>query len=636
MVKRTVFAALCAAGLAAQALAYITFPNADKSYDIYSAAAWGDTAYPTTSDTILINEKNATYTFSQDMTFGFLYFNGANMKIDLTSTPGRKITLSNSGSCFYPYSDGKSLELAGGYYYASNGGKLICITTTKDMNPNTSITLSSGVIVTNAGSVHVKNGPRWGTGPALKMKGGAKLYANAYDNYYPGAVDYTFTGDPTELGVSADIADGAQLVILNSIATGGGVMLVRGEGTLVKTIPANGNAGNVTVGSDSNNVVHVTDNAQFLVAGTLITGNSRAVTNSCLFVDDGGYFEAGGTTYMGSYGQGSGFNNSIIAGPGGTFCAKGRTYVYGTNNCIVASNGTVQLRNSLSLGGKQTDRGCTLKLYGPSAVLEFTNYASFLASGSGHRFILDGGATYSTSSSLYMSTGTSDVSGAYTSNTVEIVNGSHLTMTDSIWMRNYAGDVVAANGNTVRVASGGELTCKALYVYCADNTVVVSNGTLTCSHANGLHCGDQISNKDGTIVVPTTGARVILEGETPLVRSTDNGSTAYFRDGTKVIFRPSPNGFTTSAALMSFGTYSTDGTASLVFEGLEEVRKNLDHTVTYTLAEARYSTGKVAFTDEQLAAAEGLVDGCRLYKSADGKLLLLRIRANRGTVFAIR
>ena len=40
----------------------VNFPNADKSYDIYSAAAWGDTAYPDTTTTILINEKNATYT----------------------------------------------------------------------------------------------------------------------------------------------------------------------------------------------------------------------------------------------------------------------------------------------------------------------------------------------------------------------------------------------------------------------------------------------------------------------------------------------------------------------------------------------------------------------------------------------
>ena len=620
--------------LSAQA---VTFPNADGSYDIASSAAWGDTAYPTTSTTILINKSNATYNFSADMSFGFLYFNGSNMKIDLTATPERKITLNDSGSCFFPYSDGKSLELAGGYYYASNQGQFVCITTTYDKNPNTSITLSGGVIVTNAGVVKVKNGPRWGTGPALKMKGGAKLYTKGYSNNYPGAVNYSFTADPTELGVSADIADGAQLISSgdSSFNTGGGVMLVRGEGTLVKTLTGSTpgtKSGNIIVGSDSNNVLHVTDKAQFIVAGTIITGNAKAVTNACIYVDNDGYME-GNTVYLGSYGNGYGHDNGIIAGPGGTFCAKNIVYANGTNNYLVASNGTLQL-NKLSLGGNRTDRGAMLKLYGPSASMTTASFPSFFSSGSGHRFIMDGGATYTTAEPLYISSGTSNESGAYTSNTVEIVNGASLTMSESVWMRSYAAETVAAHGNTMRVASGGTLTCKSLYVYCSDNTVIASNGTIICTHANGFHCGGNLTK--GDTIIPTTGARVILEGENPLIRGNDSSSTGYFLDDTKVIFRPSPNGFTTSTALMSFGTYSTAADASIAFEGLEEVQKNLEHTAIYTLAEARASGGTAPFTAAQLAAATGLIDGCRLYKSDDGKRLLLRIRANRGTVFTVR
>ena len=264
-----------------------------------------------------------------------------------------------------------------------------------------------------------------------------------------------------------------------------------------------------------------------------------------------------------------------------------------------------------------------------------SSIASLITKGSGHRFLLDGYATNSVSSSFYIANGTSDESGAYTSNTVEIVNGSMLELTnDNLYTRNYANGTVAANGNTVRIASGGKLRCREFVLCCADNTLVVSNGTLECFFSDALMCGG--TQTGGSISVPTTGARVILEGENPLICSTGSSGTAYFRDGTKVIFRPSPNGFTTSAALMSYTSYSTDGTATLAFEGLADVQKNLRRTAIYTLAEARGASGTVAFTDEQLAAATGLIDGCRLYKSDDGKRLLLRIRANRGTVFTVR
>ena len=628
----TSFAALLAMPFA---LFGVTFPNADKSYDIYSAAAWGDTAYPDTTTTIMITEKNATYTFSEDMTFGMLYFNGANMKIDLTSTPERKITLTSASSCIYPYSDSKSIELAGGYYYASNRGQFVCITTTYDKNPNTSITLSSGVIVTNAGVVKVKNGPIWGTGPALIMKSGAKLYATGYTStYFPGEVAYTFTGDPTETGVSADISGGAQLfktVESGEFRTGSGVMLVRGEGTLVNVL-----AGSARIGSESNSVLHVTDNAQFLVAGTIRLSDSVSASNGRLYIDNGGHVECA-TAYIGGWGKSYGMDHHLIAGPGGSFRATNIVYLNGTNESVVVSNGTLRL-NKLSLGNFTTDRGNMLKLYGPSASLVFdttSSFASFLASGSGHRFVMDGGATYSTSQPLYISSGRSNVSGTYTSNTVEIVNGSKLTMTESLWMRNYAAEIIAANGNTVRVASGGELECRSFQLCSADNTLVISNGTVTCVNATAFKAGDTQSNKDDTIVVPATNGCVILEGETPLLRGTDSAGKAYFRQ-MELRFHPSPSGFTTSAALVSFPLYDSNDTASLAFEGLEEVRKNLEKTATYTLLEATHANGTVSFTDAQIAAATGLSAGCTLYKSADNKRLLLRIRPDKGAVLVVR
>ena len=467
------------------------------------------------------------------------------------------------------------------------------------------------------------------------MKGGAKLYARGFDNRYSGPVESSYTADPTETGVCVDISDGAQFfagvdrVSGNAFYSGGGVMLVRGADTLCRIT-----AGYAYVGyHNDNSVLHVTDGAQLVSTNeSMLICNSAARRNVSLYVDDGGSATAN-VVYLGSWSS-FGQDMHMVAGPNGTIDIRSRLYVAGTNNYVVVSNGTLRLAN-ITFGFKNTDRELELKLYGPSAHLDISSIASLFASGSGHRFVLDGGAVHETSSSFYFANGSSATSGAYTSNTVEIVNGSRLVMGDSFYTRNYANGTVAANGNTVRVASGGELACKSFQLACADNTVVLSNGTLSCSFSDAFVCSSDQHNKENTLIVPTTGARVILEGENPLLQGTGSSSTAYFRYGAKIIFRPSLNGFSTAAALMSFGTYSTDGTATLVFEGLEEVQRNLTHTATYTLAEARKSAGTVAFTDAQLAAAEGLPSGCTLYRSSDNKRLLLRVRPDKGYVISI-
>ena len=640
MKSKTLFVLSLAACLAARAATYNIFPNADGSFDLASVEAW-DGNFPY-AECAVLNNADAVYGVSTNVTFQVIDFAGARMTIDLSATPERKVTVQTSDSAFYPYYNGASLTLKGGFYYFPSYGKFAACSTTLDTTTSTSITLSDGVVVTNAGTVWAKNATTWAGGPALVMKGGAKLYSRGLDSRYSGPVEYSYTGDPTETGVCIDISDGAQFITGvnrvsgNVLYTGGGVMLVRGEGTLFQNI---GNGYTYVGYQNDNAVLHVTDGARFIATNEAVSiCNHAARRNVRLYVDNGGSATAH-VVYLGGLGKNkSGKDQHLIAGPGGTinvnFTSKSRLYVTGTNNYVVVSNGTLNL-SGLTFGSATTDRGHEFKIYGPSATLGMSSISSLIAGGSGHRFVLDGGANIS-NDSFYFANGTSDESGTYTSNTVEIVNNSKLALSTDIYFRNYAASVVAANGNTLRIATGGELNCRKVFLWCEDNTIVISNGTLTAFSYEALTCGGTTTSSQSGITVGTSGARVILEGENPLLRGTNTSAKAIFNDGTKVIFRPSPNGFTTSAALMSFVTYATDGTASLAFEGLADVQKNLRRTAIYTLAEARGASGTVAFTDEQLAAATGLIDGCRLYKSDDGKRLLLRIRANRGTVFTVR
>ncbi|MBR0056980.1 MAG: hypothetical protein IJP66_06585 [Kiritimatiellae bacterium] len=592
----------------------------NNSFDLASSATYSGGSLPATGDTVRLVGAN-TWTCSADMTFAQFYFSASGQTIDLSATPSRTITLGGT-TCFYPWGSGRSLSLVGGTYYALAKG-IVNIAG----EGVSRMSLSGGVVVTNAGDVAVRKKDAADTaGAALSLAGAGTLFETAGDfrDYYNGEVAYPYTADPAETGVGLDISHGARLLVSAKTFQPSGVALVRGDGSSLEVAKDYAYIGLQLAGT----ILHVTDGATFTAGGTTHIPNNAANGGNHLRVDDGATASLQ-TVYLGSW-NAYGHDNWLEAGPGGTITTAGELHVAGTNNHVVVSNGTLSVA-SCNIGCNPTDRGHELRVYGASASLTHPSLGLVFGQGSGHRFSIDGGAAISIPGDFYFARGGTDAGGTNTANTVEVENGATLAVGRHILFRNYNGDWVAANGNTLRVASGGRVTCADLRLRSIGNTVCVSNGTIICS--GEFICGGEESGNNG-LVVATSGGRVILEGSTPRI---EGAGACRLNDGVTLVFRSSESGFTTESALLSFPGFATDGTASLAFEGLEALVRELDAATTYTLAEATGANGRVAFTDAQIAAANAaLPEGCRVAVSADGKSLVLKVSPIIATTLVVR
>ena len=606
----------------------LPFPNADGSFDLASSEAWGAT-FPGLSDVVQLNDKDATYDVSKDLSIAQIYFNRSGQTIDLSGHSDVTVTLSGSTG-IYPYSNGNSLSLVGGKYYFENKGMLVVTSTGWGTNPNNHMQLSGGVVVTNVGNVRLRYSGTSVASPSLSLSGaGTVLDAMGFVDNYSGPVAYSYTGDPTEEGVGLDISGGARFTI--HYASGydyfkpSGVTIVRGEGSVLESTTSYSYIGLVRAGT----IVHVTDKGTFKAATLLIPNNDNS--NNHLYVDDGGTAQFS-VVYIGGWGT-SGADNWLEVAPGGSVDVGTQLYMAGTNNHVVVSNGTLHVGTSSMIGKNPTDRGHELKVYGPGAMIDDPSLFYIFAAGSGHRFTIGGGASVSIAKSTYISNGTTDADGTNTAHTVEILDGSRLDITGNFNFRSYD-STVAANGNTLRIASGGEMTCTRMVLRCVENSIVISNGTLCCSDASqSLLCGGDENNGKGH-VVSARGNRIVFEGEMPRLYGPGQASIS---DDSTLVFRPSTNGFTTTSALMSFSTISIDSSTSLVFEGIDELRKSLKKSKTFILLEATGDTGAVGLSDAKIAAANAtLPEMCALSMSSNRKRLLLKVTALRGSTIYIR
>ena len=623
--------ATCLCAVLSAGAAMFPFPNADGSFDLASPDAWGE-AFPGQSDSVQLNDKDATYTVSADLSVAQIYFNRSGQTIDISGRPGVTVSLLSTfpGSGIYPYSNGNSLSLVGGKYDFANKGQLVVTSTSFNTNPNNHMQLSGGVVVTNVGNVRLRNGGTSTASPLLSLSGaGTVLDAmGLYDNY-SGPVLYSYTGDPTEEGVGIDISGGARLT--THFETGyeyfkpSGVTIVRGEGSMLESTKSYSYIGSLQAGT----IVHATDKGTFKAATLLIPNTDKR--NNHLYVDDGGVAQLS-TLYLGGWGT-SGADNWLEAGPGGSVSVSGIIYMAGTNNHVVVSNGTLQVGSSSTIGKNATDRGHELKVYGPDATISDPSLYYIFSNGSGHRFTIGGGASVSIGKSTYLTNGTTDADGTNTAHTVEILDGSRLDIAGNFNFRSYDG-TVAANGNTLRIASGSEMTCSRMVLRCVENSIVISNGTLCCSDADqSMYCGGNENNGKG-LVVSARDNRVVFEGETPRLFGYGQASII---DDSKLVFHPSTNGFATTSALMSFSTISIGASASLVFEGLDELQRSLKKSKTFILAEATGNTGAVGLSDARIAAVnETLPEMCVLSMSSDRKRLLLKVTALRGNAIYLR
>ena len=599
----------------------------NNSYDLAAPATCSGGVLPAASDTVRLASGQATYTCSEDITFGMIYFSGSGQTIDLSATPGRTITLGGS-SGIYPYGNNRSLALVGGKYFFSNKGTL---QVTVSSNPNTRVSLSGGVVVTNVGTVKIRNVATDSTGPTLSLAGsGTVLDAFSIDDDYSGPISYSYTGDPMETGVGIDVSGGARIRThasgpYGSCFSPSGVMIVRGEGAGIEaTTRGYAYIGNKQPGT----IVHITDGGSFTSEIDLFISEGAARGDNHLRVDNGGTANLKSVNISGRNDKPNGTNNWLEVVSGGSVTVGSDVSLCGTNQHVVVSNGTLSVAGNLKIGNFISDRGHEVRISGASSSL-VNNKGYFFYSGSGHRFTLDDGAVLSRGD-IYFTNGATDAADGRHADTLEVLGGASLTM-GRLYFRDYGAARAASNGNTLRVASYGSVSCTSITLRCADNTVSISNGTVVCTES--FSAGGNETSNNGT-VYPSSGDRVILEGETPRLACSGTGT---FNDGVTILFHPSASGFTTTAPVLTFANIVSDGTAVLSFEGIRQLQKTLRETKTYTLAEATGAKGSVGFTDAQIAAAnETLPEKCHIGKSPDGKRLLLKVSVELPTRFIVK
>ena len=132
----------------------------------------------------------------------------------------------------------------------------------------------------------------------------------------------------------------------------------------------------------------------------------------------------------------------------------------------------------------------------------------------------------------------------------------------------------------------------------------------------------------------------MLKGRQPLLDAT-NGGTIYFRSNTTVRVEMPTNGFANAEqALVRAKAWSSDGTTTFEFAGLEEHRETLEKPVTYTLfefvdpAQSWYYPFGTDAEEAALQAAIAPYPRCRIFKE-DGKVKL-RVAPDKGLMLIIR
>ena len=629
--KINVFMVLAAGAVVASAFSAFGVTVAttadNNSYDLAAPATYSGGVLPAASDTVRLASGQATYTCSEDVTFGMIYFSGNGQTIDLSATPGRTITLGNSNDGIYPWGNNRSLALVGGTYFFSNRGKLVVTD-----NPNASVSLSGGAVVTNVGTVKVRGSATDTAGATLSLAGsGTLLDTFGVEDNYSGPVSYSYTGDPMETGVGIDVSGGAIIRAHASGDYGGcfnpsGVTIVRKAGSAIEVTKGYAYIGSRQPGT----IVHITDGGNFTTASDLFVSDNVTRGDNHLRVDNGGTANLKSVNISGRNDKPNGTNTWLEVVSGGSVTVGNDVSLCGTNQHVVVSNGTLSVAGNLKIGNFTSDRGHEVRISGASSSL-VNNKGYFFYSGSGHRFTLDDGAVLSRGD-IYFTNGATDAADGRHGHKLEVLGGARLSLTGSLHFRDYNGGRIVSNGNTLRVASGGEVSSdKSITLRCADNTVSISNGTVVCTES--FSAGGNETSNNGT-VYPSSGGRVILEGETPRLACSGTGT---FNDGVTILFHPSASGFTTTAPVLTFANIVSDGTAVLSFEGIRQLQKTLRETKTYTLAEATGAKGSVGFTDAQIAAAnETLPEKCHIGKSPDGKRLLLKVSVELPTRFIVK
>lgn len=616
---------------AAATASAVVFPDADGSHDFGLPSAWNSETLPATTEIVDFN-TNGTFFSSVDMEFLRLRWGGSGVILDQTGQPAGRTVRFNGGSSAWsnPSVNRANLTLRSGVW--DFGGVNIGPQGSGFVNDykDCSLVIEGGAIVTNVTELRHKYNNNF-TKPLTIRGTNTQVYCKRLYGAFSSSHKYDFSGDPSHKAVMLDIADGAYVRRTGGSTfwqPGGGVVLVRGEGTKVNV------TGNYAyVGDQNYGVTHVTDHAQF-IAGNLLQPNDASKKYGHLYVDNYGkvdvdvyYFTSWKAETMPAY-------QSCTIGSNGEMEVSNIFYMSGSNNVVTVSNGTLRI-NSLNFGSYTTSHDLTLKLYGPNAQFVRKTSGFMFGSGHHHKFIMDGGAKWSTGG-IYL------INGTGSSNRIEVVNGSELTVTEYVRFENYGSKASCVNGNTLYVANGATVTLPYCNMAWTNNQIVVSNATLTCTaktEKEAIFLGGVVTPDKSPAIYPTNCA-LVVEGSTPKI-SVPNGGTSYLRYGSHLVFRIPKEGYAEGYVPMELGSFSCYNDSFIDVEGLEAMLQDLkDRGVTarqkFTLITTMVAALPTNNSEIMLRANAALPARCSLRTSDDRKSIVLTVRPEVGSVILIR
>jgi len=532
---------------AAKPKSYVLFPNADKSGDLASLAAWGAgyDAVPT-NDWPQIDWQNPNATASRDITFSGLFldrYNG-NVTIDLTkTTPQPTITLTNDLYVNYfttatlkggTYDFRGTGKIARGDWGSGNGNRFINLILDECVMTNMQ-NITMGYAAANGSSYN-----------SWTLKNGSAMYTPGFfrvEEYANNSISNTFS-----------ILSGSRLVVEN------GLMTDRPAQTPPFLV-----TGNRVVVSGTNSLLSVSG------AETMIGQNFNEswliVSNSAV----ANFAPAGKTASSVALGMKVGSNsnrlelvdhasltgNEVKVGNGGTF----------GNRFHIGSQASLYLTQHLFVGHSSPDNYCRFDS-GATAYVG-TLYPGYSSEACGNVLEIADGASL-TNVVIFMS-----YAGSH--NNLIRVDG---TNTEHVVRGKYYIGLSGGCSNKVAVTDGATLTVDTIYLNCgvdktgqcsADNELLISNATVTVTNEFSTCTSDKSSYRGGT------GAVIRLQGDAPHLYVTRSSKTSPdISNGTRFVYDLPAAGYAENVVPVQMLNWRTfDKTVRFEVTGVEAMQKDM-------------------------------------------------------------
>ena len=551
--------------------------NASVQGDIASLSYWESLGYsslPGRDDVLKLSGRAVDPAFcaSADMSIGSLVITASGSFIDLTTDDGtlRTVTLNSSSTAMEFTKDGASYKMTGGRWYLANKGYVVCGRANTSSQDNHTIEFS-GCIITNAGRFY---GAHYDRSTEVKLTNGAEIYA---DNLYPAYGNYASNSLIT-------ISGGSKLVSIGRMIQGDGFnetyeegvsevgnnrIEVLGVGSLLKLggtslyghrVPHNRieirqgahfesgalQVGSLATGSGFDSAICVSGRGTRADTGGIELGNSALAYGCGLELEDGANWYSSGSLIVGnlSYcnyatfssatgscgsvllGNQSDSSNNVLKVLSGSKLEirSGNSLKIGVSGCCNRAeiiDGVVSFsgKGGFDVGVNASSTGNVLRISGADTRVSFSNDAfDPFGAGSGNIILMEEGV--SIGGQYYFAT--NSTGNRFIVRNATLASGQHAHLGTQTSLR--------SQGNSLELFDGAVAELKSLSISARDNTLFVSNSSLSVTSDTGMRIGympdsqyvNSVSNS--TVHIAGDNASVVSYG----TMSLDNFARLHF------------------------------------------------------------------------------------------------------------